>query len=72
MQSFGMHDEPLDSLGTVDTLLTIQVGTGLINEVHISGSTQGQTDGKPLQLSTRMVLHSIIHQWIHRKRLSHH
>ena len=48
----GTHDELLDDLTSVDTLLGIEVRRWLVNEQHIGGDTKDETDGNSLQLSS--------------------
>lgn len=47
-----MEDEPLDNLGSVDTLLRIKVCRRLVDEVNVGGDSQSKTNGDTLELST--------------------
>ena len=49
-------------LGCNDALLRVEVGGGLIDEVQVSRLAQGKGDGHALQLSSRQVLHLLVHQ----------
>ena len=65
-----VHDESLDDLSAIDTLLRIQVRAGLIDKVHVCRFTECQNDGKTLQLATRKRLDTVVddifdHQWLH-------
>ena len=48
---------PLDDLGRVQTLLGVQVGGRLVNQVHVRRLAQTQRQGHALQLSSRQVQH---------------
>lgn len=58
-------NEPFDDFGGVKTLLRVQVGRGLVNQVDIGRFAKGEDDGDALQLTARQVLHLQIHQHIH-------
>lgn len=58
--SLGVHDEALDDSRGNDTLLRIEVGRRLVNEVDISRHAEGKHDGDTLQFTTRQVLDFLI------------
>mmetsp|Transcript_27806 Transcript_27806/g.65275 ORF Transcript_27806/g.65275 Transcript_27806/m.65275 type:complete len:213 (-) Transcript_27806:1461-2099(-) len=66
-----VHDESLNDLGAVDTLLGVEVCTGLVNEVNIGGGTEGQNDGKSLKLTTRKCLNTVIDDIVNHEGLHH-
>jgi len=47
-----MEDVPLDDLGGDDTLFGVEVGRGLIDEVHVSRLAEHEADSQSLQLSS--------------------
>ena len=61
----GVHDETLDDTSSNDTLLGVQVGRGLVNQVDVSGHTQGQDNGDTLQFTTRQVLDFLVDEIVH-------
>lgn len=50
-------EEPLDDPGSHQSLLRVQVGRRLIDQVNISWFPQTQSESDSLQLTTRQVLH---------------
>lgn len=48
---------PLDDPGGHQSLLGVQVGRGLVDQVHVGRFAQTQCEGDSLQLTTRQVLH---------------
>ena len=60
----GVHDESLDDAGGNDTLLGVQVGGGLVDEVNVGGDTEGQNDGDALQFTTGQVLDFLVDEII--------
>mmetsp|Transcript_9373 Transcript_9373/g.28171 ORF Transcript_9373/g.28171 Transcript_9373/m.28171 type:complete len:354 (+) Transcript_9373:2157-3218(+) len=66
-----VHDESLDHLSGNNTLLGVQVGGGLVDEVHVGGHAQAHGDGHSLQLSSRQVLHLLVHQLLNPHGLHH-
>ena len=61
----GVHDETLDDTGSNDTLLGVEVGTGLIDQVDVGRHTQSQDDSNTLQLTTRQVLDLLVDEVVH-------
>ena len=47
---------PLDDLGGVESLLRVEVGGGLVDEVDVGRLAQAQRQGHALQLATGQVL----------------
>jgi hypothetical protein len=43
-----VHDKAFDDLGSHDTLLTVQVGRRLVDQVHIGGLAQAQRSSNEL------------------------
>jgi len=60
-----VHDETLDDTGSNDTLLGIEVGTRLIDEVDIGRDTKSQDDSDTLQFTTGQVLDFLVDEVIH-------
>lgn len=60
----GVHDESLDDTGSNDTLLGIQVGRRLVNEVDIGGHAQREDNGNTLQFTTGQVLDFLVNEVI--------
>lgn len=56
----GVHDEAFDDFGGVNTLLTVEIGRGLVDEIDIGSFAQTQSDGYTLQLTTGQILHLLI------------
>lgn len=48
----GAHDELLDDLACVDTLLRVEVCRGFVDKQDVGGDTEHKTDGNSLQLSS--------------------
>lgn len=46
-----VNDSPLDDLGRHDALLRVQVGGGLVDQVHVGRLAQAERDGHTLQLA---------------------
>lgn len=60
----GVHNEALDDAGGDNTLLGVEVGGRLIDNVDISGHTQSQDDGHSLQFTARQMLDFLIDEII--------
>lgn len=58
----GVHDESLDDSRGNDTLLGIEVGRGLVDQVDISGDTEGEDNGDTLQFTTGQVLDFLVNK----------
>lgn len=56
----GVHDVSLDDTGGNDTLLGVEVGRGLVDEVDIGGHTKSEDDGDTLQFTTGQVLDFLV------------
>ena len=66
----GVEDEPLDHLGRHQSLLTVQVGRGLINQIDIGWLAETQGHGDSLELASGEVLNLLVNdviypQWPH-------
>lgn len=55
-----VHDESLDYACSNDTLLGVQVGGRLIDQVDVGGHTQGQHDGNTLKFTTGQMLDFLV------------
>ena len=53
----GEGEEPFDDSGGHQSLLRVQVGRRLVDQVNVSWFPQTQSEGDSLQLTTRQVLH---------------
>lgn len=60
-----VHDETLDYSSCDDTLLGVEVGAGLVNQVDIGGHAECQDDGNTLQFSTGEILHFLVDEVVH-------
>jgi hypothetical protein len=60
----GVHDESLDNTRGDDTLLGIEVGRGLVDEVNISRDTESKNNGNTLQFTTGQILDLLINEVI--------
>lgn len=58
----GVHDPSLDDLGSHNTLLGVEVGTGLVNDVDVGGLSEGQDNGDTLKFTTRQVLDVLVNK----------
>lgn len=58
----GVHDEALNDAGSDDTLLGVEVGRWLVNDIDIGWKTQGQDNGHTLQFTTRQVLDFLVNE----------
>ena len=58
----GVHDVSLDDSRGNDTLLGIEVGRRLVDQVDISGDTEGQDNGDTLQFTTGQVLDFLVNK----------
>jgi len=67
----GVQDEALYHFGRHETLLRIQVGRRLVNEVHVGRFAQTQDDGHALQFTARQVLHLLVDDVVDAQRLHH-
>ena len=56
----GVEDEALDNLGADEPLLRVQVGGGLVNQVHVGRLAEAQRHSHTLQLTARQVLHLLV------------
>ena len=65
----GVHDEPLDDAGGNDTLLGVEVGRRLINEVNVSGHAECEHNGDSLKFTTGQVLDLLIDKVVQLQRL---
>lgn len=65
----GVHDETLDDTGGDNTLLGIQVGGRLVNQVEVGGHTQSQDNGDTLQFTTGQVLNFLVDEIVKLERL---
>ena len=64
-----VHDESLDDSGGDDTLLGVQVGRWLIDEVDVCGEAKSKDDGHALQLTTRQILDFLVDKVFDLQRL---
>lgn len=55
-----VHDEALDDARGNNTLLGVEVGRGLINQVDVGGETQREDNGNTLQFTTGQVLDLLV------------
>lgn len=53
----GVKDEALDDLCAHETLLRVEVGRRLVNEVDVGGFAKAQRHGRALELATRESFH---------------
>lgn len=60
--SLGVHDESLDDTGSNNTLLGIEVGRGLIDQVDVGWNTESENDGNTLQFSSGQVLDFLVNE----------
>lgn len=58
----GVHDVSLDNTRCNDTLLGVEVGGRLVDEVNIGGDTKGKDDGYALQFTTGQVLDFLVNE----------
>lgn len=56
----GVHNEALDDAGRNDTLLGVEVGRGLVDEVDVSGQAKSENNGDTLQFTTGQVLDFLV------------
>lgn len=61
----GVHDEALDDTRGDNTLLGIEVGGRLVDDVDVGGHTEGEHDGDTLQFTTGQVLHLLVDEVVH-------
>jgi hypothetical protein len=64
-----VHDETLDNAGSDDTLLGVEVGGGLVDQVDIRGLTECEDDGHTLQFSSGQVLDLLVDEVVDTKGL---
>lgn len=60
----GVHDETLDDARGNDTLLRVEVGRGLVNEIDVGGHTERENDGNTLQFTTGQILDLLVDEVI--------
>ena len=65
----GVHDEALDDARGDDTLLGVEVGGRLVDDVDVGGHTEGEHNGDTLQLTTGQVLDFLVDEVVHLERL---
>ena len=65
----GVHDEALDDARGDDTLLGVEVGGRLVDDVDVGGHAEGEHDGDTLQLTTGQVLDFLVDEVVHLERL---
>jgi hypothetical protein len=65
----GVHDEALDDARGDDTLLRVEVGGRLVDDVDVGGHAEGEHNGDTLQLTTRQVLDFLVDEVVHLERL---
>ena len=65
----GVHDEALDDARGDDTLLRVEVGGRLVDDVDVGGHAEGEHDGDTLQLTTGQVLDFLVDKVVHLERL---
>lgn len=58
----GVHDPSLNDLGGNNTLLRVEVGTGLVNDVDIGRLSEGQDNGDTLKFTTGQVLDVLVNE----------
>lgn len=66
---FGVHDETLDDTRGDNTLLRVEVGGRLVDDVDVGGHAEGEHNGDTLQLTTRQVLDFLVDEVVHLERL---
>ena len=64
-----MHNESLDDTGADDTLLGIEVGGRLVNQVNIGRQTESHNNGYTLQFTTGQVLDFLVNEIVQLERL---
>ena len=67
----GVHDEALDDARGDDTLLGVEVGRGLVDQVDVGGHAEGEHDGDALQLTTGQVLDLLVDEVVEVQGLDH-
>ena len=60
----GVHNEALDDAGRDDTLLGVEIGAWLVNEVDVGWHTESEYDGDTLQFTPGKVLHFLVNEVI--------
>jgi len=65
----GVHDETLDDTRGDDTLLGVEVGGRLVNDVDVGGHAESEHNGDTLQLTTRQILDFLVDEIVHLERL---
>jgi hypothetical protein len=65
----GVHDEALDDTRGDNTLLGVEVGRRLVDDVDVGGHSKGEHNGDTLQLTTRQVLDFLVDEVVHLERL---
>lgn len=56
----GVHDEAFDDAGCDDTLLGVEVGRRLVDNVNVGRQTEGQNNGHSLQFTTGQMLDFLV------------
>ena len=64
----GMHNEPLDHFGAHHTLLRVQIGRGLVDQIDVCRLAETKSHGGTLQLSTGQVLDLLVDNVVDAKR----
>ena len=64
-----MHDEALDDTCTYDTLLRIEVGGRLVDQVNVRRQAQSHDDSHTLQFTTGQILYFLVNEVIELERL---
>ena len=62
-------DPPFNDFGAHDTLLRVQVGRRLVNQVDVSWLAEAEGHGGSLQFSSGKVLHLLVHDVVDAERL---
>jgi len=65
----GVHDETLDDTRGDNTLLGVEVGGRLVDDVDVGGHAKSEHNGDTLQLTTRQVLDFLVDEVVHLERL---
>ena len=70
-RSIEQRNSPLDNLGCDNTLLRIEVGGGLINQVNVSWLAKAEADGYTLKLTTRQMGDLLVKELVQKQWLRH-
>mmetsp|Transcript_15214 Transcript_15214/g.14789 ORF Transcript_15214/g.14789 Transcript_15214/m.14789 type:complete len:249 (-) Transcript_15214:864-1610(-) len=69
--SLRINDPPFHDFGATNSLLRVQVGARLIDQVDITGFPEGQHNGHTLELSSRQLLDLVVQQGLNVQRNQH-